>query len=604
MRKKLDFNNVIDLFNDRWQISPHHPLYFYSTTGHTKDSICYSYDGMRHKILSIAALIQANTQPGDRVLMIFAPGIDYITTFWACLFAGVLAVPAYPPFDKNTVEKLQAIINNATPKLILSNQEIISNIKKLSLFKTFATNKLLKNLAYKFSNKTSELCEWDFEKFRWLDIGKANKNWAEKYKPITIKPNDVAYLQYTSGSTAMPKGVMVTHRNILANLSLVLQTIGEQENDRMVSWLPPYHDMGLIGNLLFPVYAQIPILMMSPITFLRHPYLWLNAISDFKATVSGGPNFAFELCERKIDPKQLAPNFSLASWRVAYNGAEPINYHTLENFYLKFKEYCFKKQAYYPLYGLAEATVFVSGKDKDDHLTYLPVKKSSLQQHNIVLNDKQVNSTVLVSCGKPKVPTIIISETLQPCAEGEIGEIWLQGDSVTLGYWQKEQDTKEAYQATLPGDDSNQTYLRTGDLGFLYYGNLYITGRIKDLIIINGKNHYPHDIELVVHATHPLIRLGCTAAFSLVSDGQEKLAIVAELKEPANLNVYLIIIQKIRAIVNLHHSLDPFSIALLPPKTLPKTTSGKLRRNYTKQLLENNQLELLYNWCLEAEVVQ
>ncbi|WP_419418748.1 fatty acyl-AMP ligase [Legionella sp. D16C41] len=600
MYKDLRFTSTVHLFNDRCQNTPHNLLYSYSPTGLVKDSINLTFCEIEKKILTVAALIQAYTQPGDRVLMIFTPGIDYIVSFWACLYAGVLAVPAYPPFDKNTVEKLQAIINNANPRLILSNNEIINNIKKLSLFKTLASNRLLKKLASKFSHKTTELCEWDFEKFHWLDIGVTEKNFTNPYKPVSIKPDNPAYLQYTSGSTALPKGVIVSHRNLLVNLELVDNTIGRAENDRMVSWLPPYHDMGLIGNLLFPVYVQFPILMMAPFTFLRHPYIWLKAISDFKGTISGGPNFAFELCAKRVDTEKIDADFNLKTWRVAYNGAEHINYQTLDNFYKKFKPYGFNKQAYYPIYGLAEATVFVSGKHRDEVLNYLVVKKTSLKQHQIApTHEKAKDNSVLVSCGRPKVPAIIVSEDLTPCREGQVGEIWLHGDSVTLGYWQKEEATKETYQATL-NHNLEKTYLRTGDLGFLLDGHLYITGRIKDLIIINGKNHYPHDIELIVNHDEPRLRLGCTAAFSLVSDGHERLAIAAEVKQPLGLNDYLNIIQKIRTNISIEHSLETYLIALLPPKTIPKTTSGKLRRSYTKQLLESNQLKLLYRWDLEA----
>lgn len=586
---------MVELLTERCLSNPSEPLYYFSPTGLFEHSDVLTYSGLRQKIYTIAALIQQHVKPGDRVLLIFTPGIDYIVTFWACLFSGVLAVPAYPPFDKSTVEKLQAIINNSKPSIILSNTEITQKIKKLGFIKNLASIPLIQKFVSKFSTKVNHLMEWDFQQFRWIDINKASTDMADSYKPVSIKRSDMCYLQYTSGSTSMPKGVIVRHDNLLDNLSLVYGTIGKTSHERMVSWLPPYHDMGLIGNLLFPVYAQFSIFMMSPVSFLKHPYLWLKAISDFGGNISGGPNFAYEICERRIDEQLIEENLQLQSWRVAYNGAEHIHHKTLNNFYRKFSKYGFQQKSFYPIYGLAESTVFVSGnKNEGDHPQLLNVDKEALHQNKLVLSDSE--HSVLVGCGKPMVPVAIVSkETFRICAEGEIGEIWLRGPSVTSGYWENDEATQEAFQANLEGTDATK-YLRTGDLGFLYKENLYITGRIKELIIINGKNHYPYDIEILLGSLDSRLKMGCIAAFSINVNGSEQLAIVAEVKQILPAREFEDIANKIKANISLSLGLRPHFIALLAPKKIPKTTSGKLRRNIIKKLVEDNELSAAYIW--------
>ncbi|CDZ76651.1 Long-chain-fatty-acid--AMP ligase FadD32 [Legionella massiliensis] len=597
MNAKNKFENVVEMFLDRCQLNQSKPLYYFSPTGKFEDNEQITYDELLQKINSLSALLQQQTKPGERVLLIFTPGLDYIVTFWACVFAGVLAVPAYPPFDKSTVEKLEAIINNAKPAIILSNTEIIQKIKKLGFIKNIASLPLIRNFLNTFSFKMTELLEWDFQGVRWIDIKKSTSNMANSYKPISIKGSDMCYLQYTSGSTSMPKGVIVRHENLLDNLGLVYKTIGETNHERMVSWLPPYHDMGLIGNLLFPVYAGFSIFMMSPVSFLRHPYLWLKAISDFEANLSGGPNFSYEICEKRIDEQLIEENFRLDSWRVAYNGAEHIYHKTLNNFFNKFGKYGFKKKAFYPIYGLAESTVFVSGnKNESDLPKVLNVDINSLQKNQVELSDDA--KTVLVGCGKPMTNLCIVSEAPHKiCGEGEIGEIWLSGPSVTSGYWENYEATKEYFKAYLKDSDTI-SYLRTGDLGFLYKGDLFITGRIKELIIVNGKNHYPYDIEILIGSLDSRLKTGCIAAFSVNANTSEQLAIVAEIKRICPRDELEDIVNKIRTNINSSFGLIPHFVALLPPKKIPKTTSGKLRRNIIKKMVSENTLNVIYSWEL------
>ncbi|CEG56898.1 fatty acyl-AMP ligase [Legionella fallonii] len=593
----VQVRNMVELFQERVQKIPEKNVYYFSETGLHENNVAYSYGSLEEKIMFIAALIQEHTTPGDRVLMIFAPGMDYLVAFWACLYAGVIAVPAYPPFNKNTIEKIQAIIENATPTVILSNTTIITSIKRLGMVKRIAENRLMKKLLKQFASKTVELLEWDFKNFFWLDINQI-KHFSGSWKAFNKKPEDIAYLQYTSGSTSMPKGVMVSHENILANMELVHQTIGKTTDERLVSWLPPYHDMGLISSLLFPVYCDYQVMMMSPVVFLRAPFLWLKAISEFQGTISGGPNFAFDLCTNKINEAELNSELNLNHWRVAYNGAEPIQHNTLENFSKKFAAFGFKKTAFYPIYGLAESTVYVSGEkvSSNEPPHYLYVDKESLQKNKVVVNSHKEDSKILVSCGKPKMPARIIVDfpTAKICDEGVIGEIWLNGSSVAKGYWHKEHETQESFLASLTSEPDTY-YLRTGDLGFILDGNLYVTGRIKDLIIINGKNYYPQDIELVVEASHPSIRSGCSVAYAISGDDKEEVTVVAEVKNATSI-IFPEIAQKIYEQVNLNFGIPIHEISLCLPKNIPKTTSGKLRRSHTKLMIENNQLPVLFKW--------
>lgn len=599
MNQKKNFGSVVDLFTQRCLSYPSTPLYHFSETGLFENKQSFTYEELRQKIHSIAALIQQYVKPGDRALLIFAPGMDYITTFWACLFAGVLAVPAYPPFDKGTVEKLQSIINNAKPSIILSNTEIIQKIKKLGLIKNLASIPLIQRFVTKFSTKVNHLMEWDFQNFRWIDISKATPDMASLFKELPIKDSDIGYLQYTSGSTALPKGVIVRHGNLIDNIDLIHGMVGRTCNERMVSWLPPYHDMGLISNLLFPVYAEFSIFMMPPVTFLKHPYLWLKAISDFDAQISGGPNFAYELCQKRVDDQLHENNLQLHSWRVAFNGAEYIDQKTLDNFASKFGQYGFQKKSFYALYGLAESTLFVSGnKDHKGPPKFLNLDRASLNQNKVVLSEQTTDNShcTLVGCGKAVAPVVIVrGPPFRRCEEGEIGEIWLQGPSVTTGYWENEEATRETFHAQLENSETGK-YLRTGDLGFLDQGILYITGRIKELIIINGKNHYPYDIEILIGSLDVRLKLGCIAAFSFHIIEGESLAIVAEVRQPFPAQELEDITQQIQNNILSNFGLKPQFIALLAPKKIPKTTSGKLRRNIIKKLAIDNELNALSVW--------
>jgi acyl-CoA synthetase (AMP-forming)/AMP-acid ligase II len=407
---------------------------------------------------------------------------------------------------------------------------------------------------------------------------------AEQWQQPEIGSNDIAFLQYTSGSTSTPKGVVLSHGNLLRNLGLIEKCFGISKEDSGVIWLPPYHDMGLIGGILQPIYSGVPFTLMPPLMFLQRPLRWLQTISRFRATISGGPNFAYDLCIKKIKPEQRE-QLDLSSWVVAFNGAEPVYYKTLDQFADYFAPCGFRREAFVPCYGLAESTLLVAGgpKGRSPKLQHLLDKE--LKQNQVIFScEKTKDTRTLVSngrCNSDQKVKIVNGDTLIPCQPDEIGEIWVSGPSVASGYWNKPAETEFTFNAQL--SDINQgSFLRTGDLGFLHEGELYITGRLKNLIISEGKNHYPHDIERTVESSHSAIRPGGCAVFSILNAKCEDIIIVAEVEHKLFVKTEEII-KAIREAVSVNHGLPIHDIKLTKPGDIPRTTSGKIRHFLCKK---------------------
>ena len=338
----------------------------------------------------------------------------------------------------------------------------------------------------------------------------------------------------SSAIESRPKGVMVSHRNLLHNQQLIQQAMQHTEKTIFVGWLPLFHDMGLIGNMLQPLYLGIPCILMSPVAFLQSPVRWLQAISRYKATTSGGPNFAYDLCVSKITPTQRA-TLDLSSWEVAFNGAEPVRAETLERFSATFSQCGFRASAFYPCYGMAETTLIVSGGRVRVPPVIQTVEKQALEQNRVVqadgANDADWTRTV-VGCGQTLLDqqiVIVHPENLSKCLPNQVGEIWVSGSSVAQGYWRRPEETEYTFGAYV-ANTGEGLFLRTGDLGFLVNGELFVTGRLKDLIIIRGRNHYPQDIELTVEKSHPVLRPNSGAAFTVEIEGEERLAIAQEVE--------------------------------------------------------------------------
>lgn len=520
-----------------------------------------TYAELDYKARAISVHLQAMHWQGERILLMYPPGLELIAAIMGCFYAGVVAVPVYPPRRNQNMARLLAIAEDAQAKGILTTvslEKTLTDVAKDTIIEALpkvATDGII------------------------LSFGEA-------WQHPRLTADSLALLQYTSGSTGIPKGVMLSHGNLLHNLGQIYQRFGHSAHTHVVSWLPPYHDMGLIGGILQPLYGGFPVTLMSPVAFLQKPLRWLQAISQTHATTSGAPNFAYEMCVRNIR-KEECQDLDLSSWELAFTGAEPIRRDTLERFATVFSPYGFKKKAFYPCYGLAEATLFVTGKTKED----------------TVLNQ---TTKTLVSCGSSSHDqTIIIvdPESRQPCTAGEEGEIWVKGASVAQGYWQRPQETEATFQATLASGTGS--FLRTGDLGYLRAGELFVTGRIKDMIIIRGQNYYPHDIEATVAKSHPALSAFWGAAFSVEVAGEERLVVVQEVERSSWRKLDEDgIITAIRAAISLEFGLQVYGICLLKPSSIPKTSSGKVQRYVCREGFVGSGLDVLCRWELSHAKAQ
>lgn len=557
--KNLDNNTIVEILNYRAKEEPEKIPYTFLLDGETQE-VNYSYQQLDQLAKTIAAKLQKQLQKGDRALLLYPPGLEYIAAFFGCLYAGIVAVPVYPPKPNRSLQRLENIFLDSKATVALTTQGVLGTIEK-RLFQS----PLLKNLD-------------------WLATDQLTQN-DQQYQHQDIDANSIAFLQYTSGSTSTPKGVMISHKNLLHNSSLIYQAFGHHCHSQGVIWLPPYHDMGLIGGIIQPLYGGFNVILMSPLMFLQNPLRWLQGISRYKGTTSGGPNFAYELCVRKINHQQLE-NLDLSSWEVAFNGAEPINYHTLKAFASTFAPYGFRREAFYPCYGMAEATLIISGGNKNTPVAAKTVQGKALEENQVVEASKdEENSRTLISCGhsfaEQKI-LIVNPETLTECSSHQVGEIWVAGPSIAQSYWNQPQESQLTFSVYL-ADTQEGPFLRTGDLGFMDEGELFVTGRLKDVIIINGRNYYPQDIEWTIEQNYPQIRPNCLAAFSIEVGSEEKLVIVAEMERLANFKADWLkpkdLIQAIRKAVSAEYDLQVYKTLLIKPGTIPKTSSGKVQRH-------------------------
>ncbi|MDZ7959083.1 MAG: condensation domain-containing protein [Aulosira sp. DedQUE10] len=508
---------------------------------------------------AIASQLQALGLSGERALLLYPPGIDYLPAFFGCLYAGVVAVPAYPPRNQRNTPRILAIIKDAQPAVILTTTAILAQLQSL--------------LSDKFP----------LDNIYWLTSDNLTPGLEATWQEPSININTLAFLQYTSGSTGTPKGVMLTHGNLLHNAEVTRQYMEHTSRSKFVTWLPVYHDMGLIGSILQPLYGGFPCIMMPPAAFLQRPYRWLQAISCYRGTTSGAPNFAYELCIEKISHEQRS-TLDLSSWNVAFNGAEPIRHETLDRFAATFAECGFRPEAFYPCYGMAEATLMVSGSVKSALVNSLSLQISALERSKIVNPVANTdNSITLVSCGRvvPQQQIVIAHpETLTRCNPDRVGEIWVSGPSIGHGYWNRPEETEQSFHAYLQ-DTKEGPFLRTGDLGFLHNGELFITGRAKDLIIIRGRNLYPQDIELTAERSHSSLRLGSNAAFAVEVDNEERLVVVQELEFRAKANLEEVT-TAIRQAIAQEHEIQAYAVVLIKAGTIAKTSSGKIQRRACK----------------------
>ncbi len=588
--KNRTFKNVskertlVHLFTRHLKQSPNKVLYRFLKNG--EDEVdTRTFQELFDRSMIIASHISKQTKPGDRALLLYPSGLDFVDAFFGCLLAGVIAVPAFPPQGKRRVGRLEKIVSDCKADLVLSIQDIYEKSNTWFDDKVISTS-------------------------NWIQTDGIEGLLDHELPEIT--PETIAFLQYTSGSTGDPKGVIVDHSNLIHNSRLIQDSCNHTQESKEVSWLPIYHDLGLIGNIIQAFYVGFELIIMPPIAFIQKPVRWLKAISSYKGTTSGGPNFAYDLCLNSIQQSELK-DIDLSSWQVAFNGAEPIRSETLKKFSNFFKDYGFRDTAIFPCYGMAETTLMVSGTQINEQPSIIDVNKENFNIGKIEIshNDKENNNSIkLVSSGLVlgdlKVK-IVNPETKKICKKGEIGEIWINGGSVAKGYWDREElsaETFSVYTNYANGKINRKkgSYLRTGDTGFFHQNELFISGRLKEMMIFNGVNYYPQDIERIVQNEHPDLQNNAGVALSTTINGKEELVIVQEVKRTSIRNYdFKSIVKRICDSVYEEHQLSVYAIVLVSPGRIPKTSSGKIQRVATKISFENDTIEgVLDDWTAGA----
>jgi len=607
---------LVELLLWRAANQPESVAYVYQKDGGKKE-IALTYGELDRRARAIARNLQSKGLTGERALLLYPPGLDYISGFFGCLYAGVIAVPAYPP-DPNrlnrSLPRLQAIVNDAKATVALTTDSILYMIQMLKLGNKLTSalekvpfmRKFQTSMKYFSSGKRAVAESRELGDLQWLSTDGIASGLADDWKEPRIEAETISFLQYTSGSTGNPKGVILTHKNLLANSKIIFNSVGYRNNSVGVFWLPIYHDMGLIGGVLQPLYSGLPSVIMSPIAFLQRPLRWLETISRIqknKTIATAAPNFAYDLCVKKATPEKIA-QLDLSRWEMALSGAEPVRAQTIDRFCETFAPAGFRREAFLPAYGLAEATLFVSGAHVKEAPVILSVDKLALKKNQInEVPEDHPSAQRLVSSGHQSDGqhiAIVNPDTLTECQKNEIGEIWVKGPSISRGYYKRTEETKETFQNYL--DDDDGPYLRTGDLGFIKGDNLFVAGRVKDLIIIRGTNHYPQDIELTVEEAHPALRKGCSAAFTIDEGPTEQLIIVAEVRQSKNLP-FNEIIDAIRQAVTLNHDLQTFAVVLIKARSILKTSSGKIMRRATKAAYLDKKLNIVAQWQIASSEI-
>jgi acyl-CoA synthetase (AMP-forming)/AMP-acid ligase II len=566
------FSSLVDVLRYRAAEQPSDKAYaFLSERGTEEATITFAE--LEQRATALAGRLAERASEGDRVLLVFPQGREFIAAFFGCLVAGLVPVPLSVPRRTEGRDSASAIVDDCTPRIALTSAglaaarpEVIERFREAGMVAMFV-------------DAQSEAAD------------------LAAVKLPAPRREDVAFLQYTSGSTSTPKGVIVSHGNLLANLEMIRATLGHTRASTHVSWVPHHHDMGLILNLLQTHFIGALCVLMPPAGFVKRPHTWLRAISTYRAEVSTAPNFAYDLCVSRLRAETMQ-GVDLSCWKEAVNAAEPVRAETIARFCEAFRPYGFKPNAMRPLYGLAEATLLVSGDPPGTDPVVRTVSGAALRQRRAEAPSSRTDERTVVGCGRSvggQEIAIVDPESRQRLGLDQVGEVWVCGPSMACGYWRNEEATKATFRAQIDGDNEKH-WLRTGDLGFLdRTGELYISGRIKDVIIINGINHHPQDIERTVQDSHPVLRRDFGAAFAIIDDNNvERLVIVQEVERTGrNAIESADVVGCIREALFSEHELSAHKIVLIPPGELPKTTSGKIQRNLTRTLWQQGRLNLI-----------
>jgi acyl-CoA synthetase (AMP-forming)/AMP-acid ligase II len=575
----------VELLGWRSHLHPDRKAFIFLKDGETEAGYL-TFAELHRQATEIAAYLQQQFAPGDRLTLVYPyeAALEFVVAFLGCLAARVVPVPCHPPRNQQGMVDVASRLAGSGAAGVLTMRSRLS--------------KLQRQLAPELPPAGS---------LRWLAHEDCRGSAAGWVMP-DLSPDSLAFLQYTSGSTGKPKGVMVTHGCLWENQKMLQAAFQHTEASVGVGWLPLFHDMGLIGNILYSLYAGSMCVLMSPIAFVQKPVRWLNAIARYGATTSGGPNFAYDLLCRYVTNEQR-DRLDLSRWDLAFCGAEPVRQDTLDQFAEKFRPCGFRLEAFYPCYGMAEATLFITGGDKHLPPKTLQVETQSLEQNRVVPGIAPLGirrTQTLMSCGRPWLDTrveIVKPDTRQPCAAGEIGEIWVAGGGVGKGYWQHPPELENPFGARLATGEGG--FLRTGDLGFLQDGELFITGRLHDVLVFWGFNHYPQQIEQTVESCYPAFRPGGCAVFAAPihgemggdAAGEDRLIIAQEIERSVRQRLFLPdVVETVRWAAFREHFVDVGAIALVKPGGLPRTSSGKIQRSRCRQQFLDGSLAVVEVW--------
>jgi len=585
----VPISSITSALREKATASPDQLVLRYLNKGNVlSDHHEWTFSELYEKSLSVAAQLERSGLKGKPVILLFPPGLDFAAAFYGAILANCLAIPVPMPNPRSRNPLRQLLLTAKAAKATA----ILTDTPTVEMARAFAAQLP--------------------PQLQWLAIDTETTGVQDTFGDAS--GDHIAYLQFTSGSTGNPKGVMISHDNILANLRVQAEISLTDENIRAVVWAPHYHDLCLVGHILGPVFHGFESTIMSPMDFLVRPIRWLHAISHFKLTHSASPNFGYQIASQRITAEQCTEhNIDLSSWIVAGNGGEPVSAQTLRSFTEAFSPFGFRATSLLPTLGMAESVLFVSAKkDPNQAPNVLSLLGDALGNDRIEHAPEDTDARVheIVSCGRVSSEhrmIVVHPETLQPCAAGQVGELWLQGPSVAKGYYGLPEASTETFGATLLGQPG--TFLRTGDLGFLHDDEVYLTGRFKDLIIVGGKNHYPNDLEkTTIHAT-PAIRPGSCAAFSALSGTEETVVLIAELRGKIAAQaeakgvldeLYQGVVRTIRGAVAKGHGIQLQHLVLVKERSLQKTSSGKVMRRLYRKLFEAGKLDVLHHADLSS----